>query len=165
MATLQLTDASRLYGTLSGSTDLTSPADTINIVKTNVYTNGTGVDQADEFWSDTRTVTAAPESLNLRDNTLVNGLGTTISLTSVKGIIIRNKSTTSRDVLVLTGDFITKTGTDNLGAITSVNVHPGGEWKNTSPIDGLTVDATSDVITISPGANTITYDIIVWGVD
>ena len=71
MATLQLTDASRLYGTLSGSTDLTSPADTINIVKTNVYTNGTGVNQGNEFWSDTRTVTAAAESLNMRNTIFI----------------------------------------------------------------------------------------------
>ena len=162
MATLNLTDASRIYGSLAGSTDLTVPVDTINIVRTEVYTNGTGTNQGNDVWTDTRSIAAAGESLNLRDGTLFNSFGEALTLSQVKGIIIRNKTEDPGRVLTLTGDFITAgvgTGTDEF-------VHPGGEWKRTSPVDGFTVSAAQDVITFATpgGTDPIIYDIIIWGV-
>lgn len=160
MATLALTTALRLYGNLESAKDLTAPIDPIDIALSKKVLNGTGTDQANEFWSDRRTVTAAAESLNFVDGTLTNAFGETITLSKVKGLLLVNTSITSGEDLTISGDLLT-----NFGSITNLTLTPDGYLLWTAPTDGHAVATpASDVLTIDPGAKTITYDIVVWGV-
>ena len=55
---------------------------------------GSGDNQADQYWSDKRTLAAgASENLDLNDGSLSNGLGQTITLTKLKMLWIKNLST------------------------------------------------------------------------
>jgi hypothetical protein len=160
MATLDLTTAVRLFGEFEGASDLTDAIEAIDIALSKRVLNGTGTDQANEFWSDQRTVTAAAESLNFVDGSLSNTHGDTITLSKVKGLLIVNTSTTATEDLTISGDLLT-----NFGTITSLTLTPGGYLLWTAPTDGHAVATpASDVLTINPGSDTIVYNIVVWGV-
>ena len=162
MGTVNGTFSVGLVASHSVSSDLTSPNDLINLLFSETYASGTGSNQVNESWIDTRTVTAAPETLDLDSGVLINRFGETLTLSKVRVLIIRNKATTTGHILSLTGDFLIGLSITDNSPIQVVA--PGGLLVMTSPIDGITVGVGADDLTVNPGVNTISYDIAILGV-
>ena len=162
MSTLAATLQFLIDGSFIKALDLTSPKESIAISKSQAFANGTGSNQGNEFFSDTRTVTASPETLDLTSG-LTNAFGETVVFAKIKAIIVHNKSTASGAILIIKGNAIT-----NAGWISGTTPHhaipPNGWYIVTSPVDGFTIiNTTQDQLTFEPGAATITYDLIIIG--
>lgn len=127
---------------------------------THTFTGGTGVNQANRLYYDQRTLVSTSEDLDFSGG-VTDEYGNTITLAEIKAIIIRNRSTTS-------GQHVTVGGDANAILIGGAASHtqiigPSGIYVLTSPIDGITVTATTgDILKVATDA-TITYDIIVLG--
>lgn len=128
-------------------------------------TNGTGLDQANQMWSDRRTLTASStEELDLA-GILTNAFGTTLTFTSIKAIVINALSTNTNDVVVggaaanaflLFGD-----------ATDTIAIKPNGSFGIINPeADGYAVTAgTGDLLKIanSSGGTSVIYEITIIG--
>ena len=149
-----------ICGGFTSALDLSTPIDTLNLIKSKIFTNGTGTDQVNSRFHDTRTVTGAPENLDLAGG-ITDSFGVVITFTTVKLLFIHNKATTTANTLSIEGSFV------NNGIVTASEdlvLGPDGILFLTSPMDGYTVTAgTGDILTVDPGANTITYDIVIAG--
>jgi len=125
--------------------------------------SGTAASQQDMVWSDTRSAAASADALDLAGSLTSQLDGSTLTFVEITGIIIRNKSTTTTEVLTIGAgsnpllNWVNATGD-------AVVLGPGGVFVITSPIDGYGVTAgTGDVLTIDPGSDTISYDILILG--
>lgn len=125
------------------------------------FTNGTGANQAKNWYTAQRTVTGSAETLDLAGS-LYNGLSeTVITATAIKALLIYNRTTTVGYTLTVGAAAapiaIFADATDKL------IINPGGLFLLVDPsAAGYAVGAGStDGIKIDPGANTITYDIFV----
>ena len=163
MATFTGTFSVGLMAGYTSSADLTTPQEIINILLTEAYTSGTGSSQSNAFWSDTRELIATSENIDLEGSVISDSFGVALNFTKIRGLIIRNKATTTGYDLTIGGDFLR-------GASITTNVPiqtlaPGGVLVKTSPIDGITVTSgTGNTININAGSNTISYDLILWGI-
>ena len=148
-----------LIGSYAKGTDLTTLLESINHTFSSSYTNGTGANQANAFFADTRTLAATNESFDL--NAITDGYGATLNFTAVKFMYVKNKSTTAGQLLTLSGDFMSSMdgGTGPTHAI-----GPSGIFFVDNPIDGFSVvNTTQDTLTIT-NAQSFSYDIILLGV-
>jgi hypothetical protein len=151
-----------VYERITG--DLGAVAGRHSIDYTKQIASGTGTDQADLVWSDTRSVTSgAPDDLDLR-GVLASALNSGINFVKITGIVIRNKSTTSGQFLTV-GNGANPAFTGLLGAgAHTLQVNPGGAFGWYSPIDPMTtVAATGDIFRIAAATGTISYDIEIIG--
>lgn len=131
------------------------------------WASGTGANQADKLFSDTRTLAASTsEDLDLAGS-LVSAFGKTITFTKIKAIIIAAASGNTNDVQVggaAANQFINWVAS----ATDIVNVAPGGLLCLIAPdADGYAVTAgTGDLLKLAnSGAGTgVTFDIILIGV-
>lgn len=155
-----------LAGTFSGDNDLSTLSQAINYSKSYNLTNGTGADQANMIWMDQRTITASStDDLDLAGS-LTNAFGTTITFTSIKGIIVYAATANTNDVLI---------GGDGSAAFINwvsnssdiVVVKPGGLFALVNPqANGYAVTATTgDILQIanSSSGTSVVYDIILLG--
>ncbi len=155
-----------LAGIFNGDNDLSSVTQTFNYSKNYNITNGTGLDQANMIWADTRTITASStDDLDLYGG-LTNSFGTTINFTSIKGIIITAASTNTNDVVV--GGDASAAFVNWVGAANDViNVKPDGMFALVNPgANGYAVTATTgDILQIanSSSGSSVVYDIILLG--
>lgn len=151
---------------LAGDSDLGERAYSLPYSKTVSFAHGTGANQANQIWTDTRTINASSsEDLDLYGS-LTSALGTTLNFTKIKAIIIAAASTNTNNVVV---------GGDSNGLVNwvgnandVVNIRPGGFICLVAPdatAYGVT-DSTGDILQIanSAGSSSVTYDIIVIGV-
>lgn len=146
------------------SADLNSKRGSFVLSLNDALADGTGADEADVIWYDSRTVTGASETLDLCES-LTDVFGDSVDFSSVKGIYIRNKATTSGYDLKVGkaggsafDDFVG-------GSDAALTIGPGGHATLWSPVDGYTAaGGTQDELKIDPGANTISYDIALLGV-
>lgn len=135
---------------------------------TDSLTNGTGENQADLVWDDTRSVASgANDDIDLAGLTCVDVYGATLTFVEIRGFMIKNTTTTSGDYLGIGGGGATE-WTGWVGAAGDyVQLHPNGVFLLTAPGDGdLLIGAgATDILRIHnfSGANAITYDIYVWG--
>lgn len=127
--------------------------------------SGTSNSQSDVVWSDTRTLAATSEDLDLAGSlpAPLDPSGT-VTFAEVTLIAIRNKSTTSTEILSVGGaaanQFINWVG----DATDIVKIGANGVLLWTAPVDGAAVTAgTGDKLKIDSGADTITYDILIVG--
>jgi hypothetical protein len=145
--------------TLTGQpTDLVNVTAPINISQTLNSLGGSGSNQANNMFADTRTLApSAEEDLHLTGN-LTNGLGQIINLTHVHAIYVKAHTGNTNNVLV--GDWETNpTMTDH------VPVQPGGTLLLLAP-EGTGYDITSNDslhITNSGSGTPVTYDLVVIG--
>jgi hypothetical protein len=146
--------------------DLNTLRDAMNLTRGVSLANGTGANQADAVFHDTRTLAdAATETLDVHDGTLVNAFGDTLTLNKLKAIYIKNNSADAN--LLIGGAAATQLGifadpTDIL------KLPPGGDFFMTAPGSaGIDVSTNSDLKIAHDGTGTssLTYDIIVVGVD
>lgn len=151
---------------LSGSPDLGTARHSLNETFSNTFTNGTAINQANQMFSDSRTVSASTDDELDLAGVLVNALGTTITFTSVKAIIIKAAAANGANLSV-GGDSVAPV--DNIFADTSdkILVPPGGMFMITNPqATGFAVTGTTaDILEISnlDGAASASYDIIIIG--
>jgi len=161
VATFKAVSSYAISGTFADtSLDHTEPTARIGKKLSQTWTSGTGANQANQWFADRRTVTAASENLDMFGG-LTDALGVTINFATIREIVILNRSTTTAEILTISGTALT-----NIlgGTSPTVKIGPGGKWVQGSPIDGFTItDTSADVLTIDPGAATITYDIFIIG--
>jgi hypothetical protein len=148
--------------------DLTTISDASKLDYSKSLADGVAADQADKLWSDQRTVAAgANDDLDL--TALVNtvfGSTLTINLARVKAVLIVNTSTTAGDELRLDSSVANAfTAPFNGSATSQVEIGPDSALLLSNKKDGWVVTAgTGDVLRIkNPGANPITYKIVVVG--
>lgn len=152
--------------TIGTDADFADPVQEIKEIVDASFTVGTGADQANQVWSDQRTLAAsANEELDIQGGTLENGFGQAITFSAIKAIFIRNRSTTGE---LLVGGAAANAFDSPFGdSSDKVRVRRGGILLLTGPdAVGHAVDA-SDVLKIDneDTVNTLTYDIILVGED
>lgn len=156
----------RLFSVLSSAGDLQTARSEFTYDRTIDIADGTGADQANQVWTDTRTLASnANETLDLNAS-LTNALGASVTFTKVKLILIRNKACTTTLSVGATAanQFVAPFG----DATDLVKVAPGGIFLLTAPdATGLAVAAGSTdnlKIANSTGAS-CDYDIVLIGVN
>jgi len=127
------------------------------------WLTGTSASQADVVFSQTLSAAASPQTLDLRGGQNSELTGAALNFVEVIAVIIRNKSTTATENLTIGAGSNPWGGMH--GATTHTNViGPGGLFVWTSPIDGVAATAgTADILTVDPGADTISFDAIIIG--
>ena len=166
MGTFTGTFSAGLVGSYAKTSDLTTLLEAINISFSSAYTNGSGSNQANAFFSDTRTLAATNESFDLNAGTMTDGYGAALVFTAIKFLYVKNKSTTAGQALTLTGDFLSGVATSPLFGSTAptINIGPSGFVVLESPIDGfLVTSTTSDGLTVTNTAS-FDYDIVLLGI-
>jgi hypothetical protein len=146
--------------------DLNTLRDAVNISRGVSLANGTGANQADAVWHDNRTLAdAANETIDLRDGTLINAFGDTLTLTKLKALYIKNNSADAN--LLIGGAAGTQLGLFN--DVTDIlKLRPGGELFVTAPgASGIDTSVNGDLKLAhdGTGSSSLTYDIVVVGVD
>lgn len=149
-------------GSYTNTVDLMSVQSTLNFGSHPVaLTYGTGLNQADRMFTDTRSI-AAPEDLDVVGGALTDAFGNVFTIAELKTLIVCTPSTNTGNVVLL-GDAasVPILGT----AATTVAIKPGGCFVFTDPsAAGTTVTAaTGDIIQAAPSAGTQVYDILIIG--
>ena len=155
----------KLVGTMTQATDLSSPVDNLARDYTIAYANGTGANQANMWWHDQRTLTAsATEDLDLAGS-LISVFGTTITLTSLKGVFVFAATANTNNVNVTrpAANGITW----RLAAGDGIGLKPGAwvAWFDPSANGATVTAATADLITFtnSAGGTSVIYDVFLLG--
>jgi len=159
-STLQLS----VRSTASKAADLSTPQDVLSKVVSSALTFGTGDDQADQIFHDSRSLSGTTsEDLDFAGN-LKNSFGSTISFMEIKAILIQN--TSDNEATLEIGDAAAGGWTGLLKADTDIIVlPPGAAFMAISPKDGWGIIAgASDVLKVNNiSAVDATYDIVVIG--
>lgn len=155
----------KLIGSMTQTTDLSLPSDAISRDYTLTYANGTGASQANMWWHDQRTLGAsATEDLDLAGS-LTSVFGTSITLTSIKGIFAFAATANTNNVNV------TRPAANGipwlLAAGDGIGLKPGAwlAWFDPSANGATVTAATGDLITFtnSAGSTSVTYDVFLLG--
>lgn len=128
---------------------------------------GTVDNQQDRIWSDSRTLVASADNLDFNNNLQGALAGTLLTFVEIRGIFIHNKGKAAAHVLTL-GNAASPAYQGLFGGTAhTLTIPAGGVFLWTAPLDGgglVVTGGTNDLLKIDSGANTITYDIVVWGV-
>lgn len=155
----------QIVANLTSDLDLTDPAANLDVKKLVNLASGTGLNQADRIWSDTRTIAASgTDSLDLAGS-LEDALGNAFTPARVKALLVAAASGNSNNVNV------TRPAANGvplfLAAGDGIPVRPGGTLMWFAPdATGVAVTAgTGDLIDIvnSGGGTSVTYDIVILG--
>jgi hypothetical protein len=156
----------QLDALLTSALDLSTVSSPLTIAQHYPLSSGTGANQADKAWSDTRTLAASgTENLDLA-GVLVDAFGATITFVKVKAMLIRAASGNTNDVLV--GGHATTAFVNWVSDPTDVVVvKPGGLFLLVAPNAagyGVTA-ATGDLLKVTNSAGTtgVTYDVAILG--
>lgn len=131
----------------------------------NAFTNGAGADQANQIFTDSRTLgPSATEDLDL-SGVLVDAFGATILFTRIKAILIQAVKANTNNVEV------TREATNGvplfIAAGDGIALTPGASFGAAFPdVNGVPVTAgTGDLLTItnSAGSTSVTYTIVIIG--
>jgi hypothetical protein len=156
-----------LIGSLINALDLVTGQAPMDYEKEFDFTSGTGANQAQKMFSDTRTLAAsATENLDL-SGSLADAFGATISFTKIKALIVKAAPGNTNDVVI--GNAGGLDVASIFGAIThTLKVKPGGLVMLVAPdATGYAVtDSTADLLHVanSAGGTSVDYDILVLGV-
>jgi len=125
------------------------------------FSFGTGINQANMLFTDTRSV-AAPENLDLAAGGLLDAFGNTFTIVRMKTLIVCAAAANTGNI-VLGGDAASVLFLSV--ATTTTSIKPGGCFVYTDPsAAGTTVTAaTADIIQAAPSAGTQAYDILIIG--
>jgi hypothetical protein len=151
---------------LSASNDLGAASQPLSYSKSFTFADGAGLNQAQQIFSDTRTLAAsAAENLDLA-GVLTNVFGSTLTFTKIKGLIICASDANTNDVVV--GGHATAALAALFGDVTdTIKVKPGGMFALVAPAAAgyAVVATTGDMLTVTNSAGTtgVTYDIIILG--
>lgn len=131
------------------------------------YVTGTTDNKQNRVFSDTRTLAATSETLDLYGG--INDIfGVAINFVEVRGIYIKNRATAAASVLTVgNGTNPAYVGLFN-AAPDRLKVPASSPFIWMAPLDGgglVVTNTTAQDFKIDSGAATITYDICIWGVD
>lgn len=151
--------------TLTSALDLATASVPLTMTNRIRLTSGTGADQADLIFHDTRTLAAsAAEDLDLAGS-LTDALGSTLTFARIKAVIVSADSANTNDVNV------TRPSANGvplfLAASDGIAVRPGGVFAWVAP-DSTAVAVTAgtgDLLTFtnSAGSTSVTYDVLLIG--
>jgi hypothetical protein len=164
---LQAKIAVLISAVLAGSADLgTLKQELTNYGPSFNFADGSGANQANKLWSDTRTINASSnEAIDLA-GVLTDAFGAGVSFTKVRALLVKASAANVNDVLVggaAANQFLSMFG----DATDVVKVKPGGCMLLVAPdANGYAAAAgTADQLKIAnSGAGTgVTYDILIIG--
>ncbi len=161
MATFVATRNITFAGTYTLAGDLDDGVVSIGTSQSQDYTNGTGANQANTWFSDTRALASTtPETIDLTSG-LSDRFGTTLVFATITEILVYNRNATASEDITLSGNAMAAF----LGGTThTITVPPKGIWHAASPVDGFTItNTTQDQFTVTPGAYAVSYDLIIAG--
>jgi hypothetical protein len=153
-------------GTLVNPLDLGNVALPQSLAQQYSWPSGTGANQADRIFADTRTLApSTAEDLDLA-GVLTDGIGNTISFARIRAMIIRASGANTNNVVVgnaASNGFVSWVG----GATHTVTVRPGGLLAVIAPdaVAYTVTAATADLLHVAnSGAGTsVTYDVVLIG--
>lgn len=153
-----------LKSAFSETQDIGSKSYAANKNYNQAFANGTGINQANQIWTDTRTISGSSNDDIDLAGVLTDVYGTTLTFTSIKAIIINSLATNGNALNVGAGTnpFLTMFG----DATDIIVVRPGGTFAIINPeANGYAVTAsTGDILRIANAdASDATYDIIIIG--
>lgn len=151
----------QVTGSFDNALDLTNVQAPISYSSALAFTNGTGANQADVLFTDTRSIAGA-EDLDVAGGALTTAFGATVTITELKALIVCAASANTGNV-ILGGDANSVPFLST--AATTVTIKPGGCFVFTDPSAGGTAvtAGTGDIIQAAPSAGTQEYSIIVMG--
>ena len=166
MAALTASVFLRLRAVLSDAVDLSTPADRFLLEALFAIENGTGLNQGNQLWHDTRTLAiSATENLDLAGG-LTNGLGDTVTFARVIALYLKAAVGNTNNVLV--GGAASAPWFPMFSDSSDIlKIRPGGAVLLMAPdATGYAVTATSaDILKVAnSGAGTsVSYDIALIG--
>lgn len=154
-----------IRGTQDSPIDLGTPAFALDMLAALNLTDGTGANQADRLFTDTRTISASSSDALDLAGALTSAFGATITFARIKAVFIKAAAGNTNDVQV------TRPAANGvplfLAASDGIVVPPGGALLWVAPgATGVPVTAgTGDLLTIvNGGAGTsVTYDVAIVG--
>lgn len=159
--TLAATVRLQVTGAFDNALDLTNVTAPLSYANSLAFANGTGANQADIIFTDTRSVAAA-EDLDVSGGALTTAFGAVFTIAELKTLIVC-AATANTGNIVLGGDaasilFLSV-------ATTTISIKPGGCFVYTDPSAAGTVvtNSTADVIQVAPSTGTQAYTIIIMG--
>lgn len=151
--------------TLTTALDLVTASAPLAYSKRISLATGTGANQADRVWSDTRTIAASgTEDLDLA-GVLTDAFGAAFTLAKVKAVLITAAAANTNSVRVIrpaaNGVPIFLAASDGLDVV------PGGAflWVAPSAAAVAVTAATGDLLTVanSGSGTSVTYDVVIIG--
>ena len=167
MATLTATLKAALTAVYQGSPDVGTLKQEITYSASASLSNGTGANQANALWADTRTLSAsATENLDLA-GVLTDAFGSTLTFTKIKALLIEADDANVNDVVI--GGAASNAWLALFGDATdTLKIKPGGFILIVAPdANGLAVTAsTGDILKVANGGggSGVTYTINIVGV-
>lgn len=152
-------------GTVNNQLDLVKAVAAMTWSKSGSLASGTGANQADRIFSDTRTIAASgTDDLDMA-GTLTDPIGTVISLARVKLIAVYAYAANTNNVIMGGG---TNPITTIMGGTTpTLIIRPGGMVLLTAPdaTAYAVTAATADILRFanSGAGTTVTYDVVIIG--
>ena len=146
--------------------DLNTAKDIVSMSRGINFQNGTGANQANKLFHDTRPLgDAANETIDLHDGTLKDAFGDPLEIDKLKVLYIKNNSKDAN--LLVGGAAATQIGL--FADVTDIlKLPPEGDFFFSAPGDaGVDVTTNSDLKLEhdGTGSNGLTYDIVAVGVD
>jgi hypothetical protein len=168
MATTQTSALSlKINADLSSVLDLVTAKANIDKKYSFSLASGSGADQADDIFSDTRTLSASGTEDHDLAGGLTNAFGETLTFSIIKAMIFSAAAANTNDVQVSVksaNGFVTWA----LAASDGITLRPGGMFCIVNPdATGMAVTAsTGDLLTVtnSSSGTSVTYDMIIIGV-
>lgn len=154
----------RLNATHTKTVGQTNASVAVDQNKSITLTDGTGPNQVNVLWQDTRVLAdGANESLDLA-GTLLDAFGTTVALARVKGIMIENQSA---DASLIVGAAASP-WIGMLNAAGTITIPPGGMllWGGPNAAGAVVTAGTGDLLKMThdgTGTSSMTYKISVLG--
>ena len=153
-----------IRGTQTNALDLGTVALPIDVQASITLDNGTGANQADKIFTDTRTVTTgATDSIDLAGS-LTDAFGATITLARVKAILVKAASGNTTDLSI---GRPASNGVPMFSAVSdAIVIRPGGVFFWAAPdATAIAVTAgTGDLLSIINAAGaSANYDIVIVG--
>lgn len=163
-ATLALTASVNFVWQYQNVLDLLTAKADANLTYDTALTNGTGaVDTADLIFTDTRTLAATTENLDLAGG-LTDAFGNTLTFARIKGLFIHNTNTTAGNNLTIGG---AASNAFPLFADTTdkYTIGPDGNLLILEPSAAAkaVTAGTGDILKMDAGSSTIVYKIIIVG--
>lgn len=155
----------RVKATLTSPLDIASRTVALNLVFNDRLATGTGADQADLLFTDTRTLAAsATENLDLA-GVLTDGIGNTLTFARIKCVVVTALAANTNDVKF---ERHASAGPVLFTAVSAgVNVKPGGcfLWYAPDAVGVAVTATTADMLTVTNGGagTAVTYSIVVIG--
>lgn len=155
----------KLIGTMTQVADLSFPADVLNVDYSKMFSSGTGASQLNMWWHDQRTIApSSTENLDLAGS-LVSTFGTTITMTSLKGMFVYAATANTNSVQV---QYHPTNGVPFMMAVSDgMALKPGmwWAWFDPSANGAIVTPTTGDLIafTNSGAGTSVTYDVFLFG--